>query len=816
MRGLLTDIAFAGRVLKKEPSFILVAILTLGLGIGANSIIFSFVNTLLLKPLPFRDLQNLVSLREESRLQSFTLLAVTPADYLDWKSETTAFEQLAAYQYRDCSLGQSLSVAGVPQRVLAARVSANFFSALDLQPAYGRAFVSEEEQPEHEDVTILSHGLWRRQFGGDLGILGRQIFVDQHPYMVVGIMPENFDFPLGGVELWTPLTLSAAERNERRTHSLIVMGRLRPGLSMAQALANVQSITRRLEHEYPQTNSGRGVKIVPLREQQGDFIKPFLLLMQIATIFVLGIACTNVANMQLARSTARSREVTIRTALGASRPRIIRLLLVESLILGLSGGALGIALAFWGVTALKQSLPPDVVKFVMGWKQIQVDWRVLLFALLIAAGSGILFGLSAALQCSRVNLNEGLNENNRGGSVRIQTRLRALLVVAEVVLALMMLVASLQMIRGFHALLDAYRGFSPDQVLTFRLNLPERKYATPRGIASFYDELLRNISSISGVASTSAVSNLPGSLRMNLSSEFRIEGAPEPIGSEIPWTDVQVVSADYFQSLRVRLQHGRTFAFQDGAESTPVVIISERMARQYWPNENPIGKRVKLVGWQGVGDWRSIVGVVDDVRQYWFERTSRPTLYIPVPQFPRRAAYVLVRNKDKQDLNSLISSVTAEVRRLDPNLPVYDIKPMQAVISESIAAVRISANLMAIFGIIALLLSALGVYGIMSYSVAHRQREFGVRLALGAPRSSLLRMILRHALILAGIGIAVGLPLAAGLGHALSGLVFGLPGLSLLLMGVCTASIVLIALLASYLPARTAMKVDPMISLRCE
>jgi putative ABC transport system permease protein len=812
--GFWQDLRYAGRILRKQATFALAAAFTLGLGIGANTMVFSFVNALLLKPLPFKELDKLVSLREDSRQGSFTLLAVTPADYLAWRSRSSAFEQLAAYQYRDCSLASTSSDAGDPQRVLAARVSSNFFSTLQVQANRGRSFLPEEEQPEREDVTILSHGLWLRQFNADVGILGTKIYVDQHPYTVVGIMPEEFDFPLGGVELWTPLTLGAAEQNERRVHSLLVIGRFRPEVSMTAAMANVQSVAKRLESEYPQTNAGRGVKVVPLREQQGDYIKPFLVLMQIATLFVLGIACTNVANMQLARSTARAKEVTIRTALGASRRRVLRLLLVESVLIGLIGGIIGVALAFLGVSTLKQSLPLDVVKFVMGWKQIQVDWIVLLFTLVIAVGSGILFGLSAALQSSHVHLAEALREGARGGHSRTQSRLRSLLVIGETSLALVMLVAALQMAKGFQVLLDSYRGFSPDRVMTLRLLLPERKYSTPHQVASFYDDLVRNVAAAPGVESAAVVSNLPGGLRMNLSAEFRIEGMPEPSGADVPWADVQIASPAYLSTLRVRLQRGRLFAFQDGPESPAVAIISERMARQYWPNQNPIGQRLRLLAGPAGSEWRQVIGVVDDVRQYWFERTSRPTMYVPMPQFPRRAACLVVRNSI--DPNTLAASLRAEVRRLDPNLPVYDLKAMDQVIGESLAGVRISADLMRLFGVVALILSALGVYGVMAYSVAQRQREFALRSALGATRASILGLIFRHCLVMSTLGIAVGLPASIGLTYGLSSLVFGLPPLSLILTVACSGVIVVVALIACCVPARAALQLDPIAALRCE
>jgi putative ABC transport system permease protein len=819
MTGFWEDFRFAFRMLRKSPGFTAIAVLVLGLGIGANTAVFSFLNGLFLRPFPFEKLDALVTLWETHPQQerqadaahagSGIRNAVPPADYLEWK-KSAAFEHVAAYRYRELNLSGGVDQ---PERVRGVLVAGEFFSMLGVRPMLGRGFLPEEETPGSDGVALLSHVLWKNRFGADPEVLGKTCALNGRTFTVVGVMPAEFDFPLGGVRIWLPLALSGSDWSDRATLSLLVLARLKDGVSLDQARSELAGITARLEQQYPQTNTGRRAALVPLGEQQVSLLSSFALLFQAAAGFVLLITCANLANLLLARGTGRQREVAVRTALGASRWRLVQQLLTESLLVSLLGGALALWLADGGVHLIRTSLPEDIAKWVGGWNSIQIDGRAMGFTLALAVLTSLGFGILPALQASRAGLPELLKEGGHASGSGGRNRLRSLLVISEVTLALVLLVGAGLMVRGFLGLMHIYQGFDPQGVMTLRIALPEDEYPRPQA-EQFYGDLLDRLSGLPGVQSASIVSHLPADLGPVPGGGFSIEGRPVLTRAELPVADFQKISPDYFRTLQVPLLKGRAFGEQDGPEAPPVAILSDSTARRFWPGEDPIGKRVKLGPSDADGPWMSIVGVVSDVKQYWFDREPRLTLYLPYRQSAGLRMWILIRTSG--DPESLVAAARAQVSGLDKDQPIFEVRTLAEVVRQSVAFVRISAALMVSLGSLALLLSALGVYGVMSHHVSQRTREIGIRLAVGASRSEILRLIVRQALKLTAVGLAVGLPLAVALTRLMTSALFGvvqpdvvgLVGIALGLAGV--------AVFASFLPARKAAGVDPLIALRHE
>lgn len=804
---VVQDIRYAVRRLRKSPAFVAAAVLVLALGTGANTAVFSFVNGLLLRSLPFSDLDRLVTVRE-SNTQGFKLPMAAPGDFVDWRAQAPGFESLAGYVFRDYSLGGGKE----PEGAFGVQVSARFFEALGVRPALGRAFLPEEETAGRNRVVIISHRLWVRRFGSDRNMVGRTIVVDETPHVLVGVMAQDFEFPFPGVEIWSPLSLTDAERTDRREHFVVTVGRLKPEVSINQARAELSAVARRLEIEHPLTNSGRGVEVVALRDQQGDFTRPFLVLMQAAAILVLLIACANVANLQLANAASRRKEMALRAALGATQGRLVRLMLAESLLLSLAGGAVGAAFADWGIRLRKSGVPKETTRYLMGWSQISLDWTVLGFALAASVVSGIVFGLSAALRASQSQLSVAMKEGGATGQTPGMSRLRHLLAASEVVLAVVIVICAAQTVKGFHGLLDVHQGFSPQKVLTTRLVPPRRHYPKPADLARFYDLALRAAASVPGVSSAAAVSNLPGGLRYNFTETFEPENPAPGLPGQEASTEAQYISADYFRTFAIPVTQGRPFTLRDASGALPVAVVSEAFARRYLGGPDPIGKRIRLAGSRET--WRTIVGVAADVRQNWFEREPGPMLYLPYKQSPNRQMYLVVRTSG--DPMSLLPAIREEIRKIDSNLPLFDPKPMPEVIEEAIAGMRTAAGVMAAFGAISLVLAVLGIYGVMSYGVAQRRREFGIRMALGASRMGVLRLVIRQGSILASVGIGVGLVAALVVTRLMSALLYGLSSTNLALLGSIAAIVAVTILIACYIPARAAARVDPITALRHE
>jgi putative ABC transport system permease protein len=809
LESFFHDLRYALRTLRSNPGFAAVAILTLALGIGANSAIFSVANALLLKPLPFENLDRLVAVRESLPNQGLKATAVSPADFRDWTAQQSAFQHLAAYRVRSATL----TGGGEPELLRATFVSPDFFSALQTNAAHGRILLPEESQPGRDRIVVISHGLWQRRFAGAPGVVGSEITLDGRAVTVVGILPLGFSFPFG-TDVWGPLALAPQQWEQRDTRNLYVLAQLKPGVAVAQAQADMQGVALRIEQQHPLTNTGLAVSVIPLRDLQSAFSRPLLLVLLGMAGFLLLIACANVASLLFARSAARAKEIALRTALGASRWRIVRQLLAESLVLSCAGAAAGLLLARWAADYVRDSLPPGIARHMTGWDRIGLDAGVLALTMAVALLTTLLFGLLPALRTSRPDLNATLKEGGRPSGAGRRSRVWSALVAVEVALALVLLAGAGLTVKGFWRILRLFDGADPAGILMLQTGLPETKYKDPQRIAEFYEQVAARMAAMPGVTSVSTASNTPLNNRPNPVVELLIEGRPALQPGERQPADLVVISPGYFSTLGISLLRGRPFAENDAALALPVAILNEMAARRYWPNENPLGRRIRRSGAAGDPQWITIVGIAADVKQGWFDKEIRPQLYLPAAQSPRLGMTFLLRTA--ADPKSLAATVRAQVLAVDPHQPVEHLQTLEEMFIEETSPFRFAAELMLAFGSIALLLAAVGVFGVMSYSVTQRTHEIGVRIALGARRGDVLRMMIRHALLTASLGLAAGLPLALALGRLMAGQLFGvvaleyavLAGIALLLLGV--------ALAASLIPTLRAARVDPMLALRCE
>jgi putative ABC transport system permease protein len=806
----LQDLRYGLRKLRKSPVFTLIAVLTMALGIGANTTILSMVKALLLHPYSFRDLDSLVLIWENRGIdEGFDARRISPADAVDLRANTRSFEGIATFQCRDFNL----SLEGRIDSTHGCRVSANFFDILGVSPARGRVFSLEEERPGANQVAIISHSYWQSKLGGDPAILGKTIHLSGLNYTIVSIMPQGFSYPVP-MELCVPLVPSPAEKADRSQLSLSAIGRLKPGVTISQANSELGAFSRRLAEQYPNTNSGRALSLLQLRKELYLFTLPLFLLLQAAAAFLLLLACANLANLLFARMIGRQKELAVRSALGGNRIRLARLLVSEMLALALLGGALAIASSFSTVRVLRNSISPEWTKWVPGWDGIQVDSSVLAFAILLSVVLGVLFGLTTVLHMRNIDLNKVLKETGRSLTTPARGRLRNGLVSAQVTFALILLVCAGLTMQGFNRLAAVYQGFQPDHVLKFEVALPESGYPDTTKTASFFQRALQAVSSLPGVSGAALSTNLPASNVDSQKSLFTIEGRPALSTSEAPSADLQIISGDYFSVLRIPLLAGRFFSEADRADAGRVAVVSQSMASRFWSSGDALGHRFKLGAADSTDPWMTVVGVVGDARQNWWNPATIPVIYQPYLQSPRRALDFVLRVSSNP--NGYASAVRGLLSQLDAEIAVTGLASLETEVQDSIAIVHIMGILMVIFGAVALLLSSIGLYGILSENVAQRTHEFGIRFALGAHPRDVLKLVVRHALTLSGIGLAIGLPLAFAVSRAMATFVFGIVSVSLPVLALLAALLIVVALAAAYFPARRAFRVDPIVALRYE
>ncbi|MEK6286976.1 MAG: ABC transporter permease [Acidobacteriota bacterium] len=804
MENLLQDLRYGFRMLLKRPGFTAVAVLALALGIGANTAVFSVVNAVLLRPLPLKDPDRLVWIWGDSIQQPGNGRgSVSPPDFLDFREQNQVFERITAFQNAPFNLAGS----GEPERVNGVRVSAEFFETVGVAPIHGRAFVSEEEQDGRGKVAVMGYGLWQRRFGGDPDLVGKTISLNGGSFTVVGIMPSGFQFPRDDVELWTPITFGIPPTSVRRFHFLRPIARLKPGVSREQAQAEINAITVRLEQQYPDSNTDYGARLVLLPEQIVGDMRLTLVLLTAAVAFVLLIACANVANLLLARAATRQKEIAIRSALGASRWRLVRQMLTESVGLALCGGLLGFMIAWWGVELLIKLGPSNIPRL----REVTIDGPVFGFTLLVSCVTGILFGLVPALQASPSGLAEILKEGSRGSTGLRGRRVRGALVVSEIALALVLLIGAGLMLKSFLRLSQIEPGFQPVNVLTMQIGLTQTRYAEAPQRAAFFSQLLPRVAVLAGVQHAGAVSQLPMS-GQNSDTSFSVEGRPPAAPGERLGANSRIASPDYFSALGIPLIEGRYFTDRDVKGSPNVIVISETFARQIFPDEQPLGKRLTIdAGQPWTGE---IVGVVGAIRHSGLSVQPWREMYVAHAQNPVGGMNLVVRAAG--DPATLASAIKSEVQTLDKDLPLYNVRTMESVVSDSVAQPRFRALLLGIFAAVALILAAVGIYGVMSYYVTQRTHEIGIRMALGAQRRDVMRLVVGQGLMLAMSGVAIGLAAAFAVTRLMSSLLYEVGAtdpttfavISLLLGGVAT--------LACYIPARRATRVDPIGALRYE
>lgn len=808
MASLTQDVRFGLRQLAKSPGFTAVAVITLALGIGANTAMFSNLNALVLRPFGFPDLDRVMAVWETSPKDNAISVKVAPANFRDWSEHASSFEHLAAIHGWDANL----TGEGVAQRAEGYRVSPDFFPLLGVSPELGRNIGRADFEHGAASAAVISHGFWQRHLGGDTHVVGKNLRLNGEKFTVVGVAGADVDFP-AGADLWVPLDLST-EQADRSSHFLLVLGRLKRNRSVAAAGADLEAIANRLGQQFPDTNGGHGVRVVRLAEDATYGTRQFMSVLMGAAFFVLLLACVNVANLQLARAASRQKEMAVRIGLGANRWQLIRQLLVESTLLALAGACAGVVLSAWGMGLLRANIPAFIILHVPGLKNVQTDWRVFTFTVIAALVSGILSGLAPAVRFSRHEVGDALKQNTRGASASAAAgTLRALFVTSEIALALVLLVGAGLMVKGFRHLINTEMGFDRTRVLTFHVALPETKYRTDDEVMGYYDRALRTLESLPAVKTAACVTSLPSGWSWNW-TQYRAEGAPPVTSGERPTAISQVVTPDFFATLRVPLIEGRAVSPEDTRRSTPIVVISESMARRNWPGQSAIGKHVKLGPPEGNEPERQVVGIVGDIRTSPFENTASPTVYVPLTQVPNRDSAFVVRTAG--DPGMLASAVVAAMRNIDPDTPAYDLRSLEQTLSDNMSGVESSARMMLIFGAIALTLAAAGIFAVMAYSVTQRTHEIGVRMALGAQPKDVLRLIVSSAVKMAAAGLAIGLGLSFLLARAVASALFGAVQVDPAVFATLTVLLAAVAGIAAYVPARRATRVDPIQALRYE
>jgi putative ABC transport system permease protein len=803
MEALFKDIRYGFRSLLKHPGFTTIAVLTLALGIGANSAMFSTVNAVLLKPLAYPEADRIVLLEGINPAMGITDSNLSIPDFADWQNQNQVFEQLAGY----VAGGTLLTSGDETERVRGTGVTGDFFPLFRTPAFTGRTLQSEDSQKGHDDVVVLSYGLWQRRFGGNQNVIGSNVTLSGESATIVGVMPPGFDYP-AQTELWVPYPIDAAA--ERRDNRFIeVVARLKPDVPIAQAQASLDTINQRLAQTYVETNTSWMVRVTNLQERLVGSMRKSLLLLLGAVAFVLLIACANVANLMLARATSRQKEIAVRAALGASRWRVIRQLLTESLLLSVTGGAIGLVLSVWLTKLLISISPANTPRF----DEIRPDTWVFAFTLGLTIITGIIFGLTPALQASRVDLNGGLKEGGGKGSVGSPNkRLRSLMMVSEIALSFMLLVGSGLLIKSFMRLRDVSPGFNPDNVLTMRVSLLPSKYAEGEPRVGLLRQTLEHLKNLPGVQSTGAVLSLPlGGDTFNVGRSYIREGRPFTPEESVNAVYL-VATPDYFRTLQIPVLRGRAFNDQDNDKAPMVLIVNETMARQLWPGESPLGRRVTI--WRDEKFPREIVGVVGDTKAS-LDTEAKPQMYAPYAQDSGWGSMSLVV-RTSGDPSNTSAAARNEIRLVDKGIPVYNVKTMNDVSATSVSQQRMSMLLLSAFAGVALLLAMIGIYGVTAYYVTQRTQEIGIRIALGAQMADVMKLVLRSGMALALIGIALGIAGAFALTRLMTSLLFGVKPTDTVTFVTVSLSLLVTALIACYLPARRATKVDPLVALRYE
>jgi putative ABC transport system permease protein len=798
--AFLRDLRYGLRTLGRNPGFTCVAVLALALGIGAVSAIFTVVNSVLLQPLHFYRPEQLVVVNERNLKKGFPEFPLSAGNYMDFRDHNRSFSGVSAIE----TTALNLSGFAEPERVTAAGVTAEFFEVMGTQPILGRTFTTQETHVEAEHVVILSYRLWQRRFGGSSDILGRKLKLDAELYTVVGVMPAGFEFP-GQTQCWAPFTLKPEDWQQRGSHGLAGIARLKDGVTIEAAQADLNAIAARAEREYPETNSGWDTNLKSLQEDTVGDTRLAIVTLAAAVGFVLLIACVNLANLLLSRSAARRHEIGIRGALGAGRARLVRQLLTESMLLAALGALGGLAFA-WAGTSILSTLNNDILPRA---SEIAVDWRVLAFTAAVALFTVVLFGLAPAILMAKTDVNSALRAGGRGSSIGFRrNRLRSVLVVGEVALSIVLLSGAGLLMRSFYHLRSIDPGFDPHGVLTFSTDLPDAQYKEKQQI-EFYDRALERIRALPGVSAAGAGQTFPLAGTTIILTFVQIGKPPVPVGSE-PSASNGVVTPEYFAALRIPLKAGRYFTLHDNAAAAPVAIISEAMARQFYPNENPLGQRVEISGKKPA----EIVGVVGDVRDQQLESKGRATVYQPAAQYPSSSMYFAVRTAGNPA--HLIPPVRAAIRQLDPDLVLDTVGTVEHLVDTSLSGRRFAMLLMAVFAGLALALAMLGIYGVMSYSVTQATQEIGIRMALGAGSGDVLQMVLSYGGTLMAVGLLIGVPMALGAGELLASQLFETPSSDPITYAAVSVALLATGLAACAVPAFRATGVDPMVALRNE
>jgi len=810
MQSLLQDLRYGLRLMWRNPGFTIAAVATLALGIGANSAIFSIVNVLTLKPLPYHDPSRVAFVLGWDLDENDMRFNLRQADFLDLQRDATSFEQVSAYTY----LSANLTGGDIPDRVQAYRVTPNTFAVLGVPAAIGRVFDASDVERDRWDVAVISHTLWQRRFGGDPSIVGRKIVVNGNPSEVIGVMPPRFEYPVFNFkgDLWLPWPMRESARGQAAASgSATVVGRLRPGISYAQAQSEIDVLMRGYADRYPDTNRGVGVRLIEMGKLDDEQAGPAVMILLVTVAMVLLLACANVANLLLARGASRQRELAVRAAIGASRLRIGRQLLLEGVLLAIGGGVLGIVIAFVALDALRASLPEAILTTVPNVNEVGVDATTLVYTLLISLLTSVVFGVLPAWRASRDRFEDALKESASTGGSRGARRLRSALVVAEVALATVLLVTAGLLVRSYSGLNRVSPGFEPSGVMTMAMTLPEYKYADGVARRQFYDELLSSVEGLPAVSAVGLVNVLPFST-YDRGTRITIDGAPAPEPGREPSAGLRIASARYHEAMGIPLVEGRFFGGSDTPDSAPVAIVNRLAARRYFDGRSPLGRRVRL----GSADapWLTIVGVIGDVRHWALTQDAQPEIYLPMsqttPSMMMLAARTMLRPED------LTAPIRAAIHAIDPTQPVYHVKTLATLVSDSAGAQRMSATMVALFGALALVLAAIGIYGVVSYGVSQQTREFGVRLALGATPADLLRQVLRNGGGLIGLGVTVGVGAAFGASRLLASALVGITATDPLTYASVAVLLAATGLLACAVPAWRASTTRPVNALRAE